>query len=314
MAYPVNAVVFPGQGSQYLSMLEDYFIHEPVFKEVFETASKILDIDLINLIKSNSEENISKTEITQPLMLVANVALWKLVSPYLRNVSYLSGHSLGEYAALVASDALKFENALDLVKTRSKLMQNAVPEKEGAIAAVIGLTEEQVTNICHNISLDLSKLVNTANINSSNQIVISGTSQGVEKAITQCKQMGAKRAIKLKMSVPAHSELMLPASKKFTKTIEQVNFYDPHIPVIHNVDISISKSSKDIKNKLITQIYKPVRWFETIKLMTQDLGVTNIIECGPSKVLTGLIKRINPKVSTIDLDNYENYLKIKNAI
>ena len=147
MASLINAVVFPGQGSQYLSMLENYFLNEPTFKEIFETSSQIIDIDLIQLINSKEEENLSRTEITQPLMLVANVALWKLVAPKLKNLYFLAGHSLGEYAALVAAEALKFEEALELVKSRSQLMQNAVPEKEGSIAAIIGLKEETVSDI-----------------------------------------------------------------------------------------------------------------------------------------------------------------------
>ena len=313
MASLINAVVFPGQGSQYLSMLEDYFLNEPTFKEIFETSSKVIDIDLIQLINSKEEENISRTEVTQPLMLVANVALWKLIAPKLKNISFLAGHSLGEYAALVAAEALEFENALELVKSRSRLMQNAVPEKEGAIAAIIGLKEETVLDICRRVTTSPSKLVNTANINSPNQIVISGTATGVEEAIIMCKKEGAKRAIKLKMSVPAHSELMLSASKEFAQVIEQVTFYDPAIPVIHNVDVSISKTAKQIKEKLIEQLFKPVKWSDTIKLMIEKGGVNNIIECGPAKVLSGLIKRIDPKVTTIDLDNYNHYLELKNA-
>ena len=313
MASLINAVVFPGQGSQYLSMLENYFLNEPTFKEIFETSSQIIDIDLIQLINSKEEENLSRTEITQPLMLVANVALWKLVAPKLKNLYFLAGHSLGEYAALVAAEALKFEEALELVKSRSQLMQNAVPEKEGSIAAIIGLKEETVSDICRRVTTNPSKLVNIANINSPNQIVISGTTIGIEEAIILCKKEGAKRAIKLKMSVPAHSDLMLSASKKFAQVIEQVTFYDPIIPVIHNVDVSISTTAKHIKEKLIEQIFKPVKWSDTIKLMIEKGGVNNIIECGPSKVLSGLIKRIDPRVNTIDLDNYNHYLELKNA-
>ena len=307
-----NAVVFPGQGSQYPLMLEDYFNNELHFHDLFVESSEILGIDLINLMTSGSEEDLSKTEITQPLMLVADLALWRLLSPIISEPTFLAGHSLGEYSALVASKVLTLKDALRLVSARSTLMQNAVPEGKGAIAAIIGLDETTVTEICNKISLKKGYLVNKANINSPLQLVISGTSLGVNKAIEECKKVGAKRAVHLNMSVPAHSELMISVSQEFSKIIEDVKFRNPTIPIIHNVDVSVSGSIKEIKIKLIEQIYKPVRWVETIQKISEK-GVSTVIECGPNKVLTNLIKRIDQKLQVIDLDKYTNYLNLKNA-
>ena len=306
------SIVFPGQGSQYVGMLSSYLDSFPSFQETFEEASKLLNINFIDLLKKGTKEDLAKTKVTQPLMLIADVALWNLVSNHLNKPMYVAGHSLGEYAALVAAEVLSLESALILVQERSELMQQAVPNNEGGIAAIIGLDEEVINRICSEISKDSKLLVSAANLNSSNQIVISGTKLGVTEAIGRFKSLGAKRAISLPMSVPAHCMLMKSASEKFSLVLEKVEFKKPNIPVIHNFDSQLENNTQLIKTKLIKQIYSPVRWLDTINLM-RDMKVKTIIECGPSKVLCGLIKRISPEIEVIDLDNYENYLVLSNG-
>ena len=306
-----NAFLFPGQGSQYIGMLSDYFKTEFSFKNTFVKASEILSINLLELIENGTEEKLANTEITQPLMLVADVALWNLISNRIDKPICLAGHSLGEYAALVASEALSFEDSLYLVKNRAKLMQEAVPDGSGGIAAIIGLNEEKIISICEKISTDPLYFVSPANLNTQNQIVISGTKLGVNTAIEKCKERGAKRAIPLAMSIPSHCSLMKDAAKLFQSILQKVNLNRPKIPVLQNVDSRFENEVDQIKNKLVQQIYKPVRWEDTINAISK-LGTERILECGPGKVLSGLTKRILPDVIAFDLDNYNNYLTLLN--
>ena len=303
------SVVFPGQGSQYPQMLTQYIDNLSLVRSTFEESSDLLGIDLINLLKEGSKEDLSKTEITQPLMLTADIALWNQISQFVSLPTCLAGHSLGEYAALVASEVISFKDGLSLVIERSNLMQSAVPEGEGGIAAIIGLEEDEINKVCLQINQYKNCLVNVANLNSQNQIVLSGNKEGIVKAINECKSLGAKRAIPLPMSVPAHSMLMKEAADKFEGVIKDIEFTNPRIPIIHNVDSSFENDIAKIKAKLVKQIYSSVRWVDTINIIT-SLRVTKIIECGPSKVLSGLIKRIAPSVVTIDLDTYDNYLEL----
>jgi len=305
------SVVFPGQGSQYPEMLTQYIDSHSLVKNTFNRSSDLLGLDLIKLLKEGRKEDLSKTEITQPLMLTADIALWNQISQFISLPTCMAGHSLGEYAALVASEAISFEDALVLVVERSKLMQSAVPQGEGGIAAIIGLEEEEIKKICEEVNQEKGGIVNIANLNSPKQIVISGNVLGIKKAIDECKLLGAKRAIPLPMSVPAHSMLMKEAADKFVNTIEGIEFTMPKIPIIHNVDSAYGNNIADIKTKLVNQIYSSVRWVDTIKTIT-NMKVTTIIECGPSKVLSGLTKRISPSIATIDLDTYDNYLKLTN--
>jgi len=311
MSLTKNSVVFPGQGSQYIGMLSDYFKTEFSFKNTFVKASEILSINLLELIENGTEEKLANTEITQPLMLVADVALWNLISNRIDKPICLAGHSLGEYAALVASEALSFEDSLYLVKNRAKLMQEAVPDGSGGIAAIIGLNEEKIISICEKISTDPLYFVSPANLNTQNQIVISGTKLGVNTAIEKCKERGAKRAIPLAMSIPSHCSLMKDAAKLFQSILQKVNLNRPKIPVLQNVDSRFENEVDQIKNKLVQQIYKPVRWEDTINAISK-LGTERILECGPGKVLSGLTKRILPDVIAFDLDNYNNYLTLLN--
>lgn len=309
MALIKNSVVFPGQGSQYTGMLSEYINNEISFKNTFIKASEILNINFLDLIKKGTNKKLASTEITQPLMLVADVALWNLIFNRIDKPICLAGHSLGEYAALVASEVLSFEDSLYLVQNRARLMQEAVPEGSGGIAAIIGLSENKINSICKKINTDSDYFVSPANINTQSQIVISGTKLGVDSAIDKCKELGAKRAISLSMSIPSHCSLMRDAAQQYKLTLQKVTLNKPKIPILQNVDSSFENESEKIRNKLVQQIYKPVRWKDTINAISM-LGAQRIIECGPGKVLSGLTKRILPDAIALDLDNYNNYLTL----
>jgi len=242
------------------------------------------------------------------LMLTANVALWNTLEIKSSSLGAMAGHSLGEFAALVAGDVLLFEDALRLVSIRAKLMQEAVPQNEGGIAAIIGLEESKIKIICEEVTALEEELVNLANINSPVQIVISGTKKGVEIAIDRCKEAGAKRAMLLAMSVPAHCSLMSEAASKFAKHLDSVNFHNPSLKIFQNYNASFSEDLEVVKQNLINQVDSPVRWVEIIKNIN-SLKVNKYIECGPGKVLSGLIKRIVNDVEIISLDNYSSYLE-----
>jgi len=221
----------------------------------------------------------------------------------------MAGHSLGEYSAYVAAEAIKFEDALELVSLRAKYMQEAVKEGEGGIAAIIGLDSENLETICRNITED-GDLVSMANLNSDNQIVISGTKTGVDKAIVSCKENGAKRAIPLAMSVPSHCKLMTPASIKFSEDLNKVEFLEPKTKVIQNFSVMHSDDVDIIKENLISQLYSPVRWSETMHLFKES-NITEFYECGPSKVLTGLIKKQFVDIALHSLDDIETLTSVQ---
>ena len=295
---------FPGQGSQYIGMLEDYFINSPDFNEVFSIAKDVLNVDFKDLIQNGSSEDLSPTEVTQPLLLTANYALWKLSDIKPDDINIMAGHSLGEYSAYLAADSINFEDTLQLVSLRAEFMQEAVKEGEGGIAAIIGLSIDKLSSICKKIS-EGGHLVSMANINSDNQIVISGTREGVDNAIELCKENGAKRAIPLAMSVPSHCELMKPASIKFSSAIDSIDFKPPKTMVIQNFSVAHTNDVDIIKANLVSQLYSPVRWSETMTYF-KSLNLDQFIECGPSKVLTGLIKREFKETDIYSLDNFES--------
>ena len=299
-----SAVIFPGQGSQYPNMLSEYFSEFENFDEPFLQASQIINKDLINLINKGSAEELSKTEITQPLLLTANYAIWQIIEKKDIKIDFLAGHSLGEYSALIASKSISFEDCLKIVNKRAQLMQNAVPEGEGGIAAIIGLNKLDIEEVCKEVTQSENHLVNPANINSSNQIVISGSKRAVEEAISLCKDRGAKRAIPLAMSIPSHCELMKPASIEFKTFIDSFEFKEPQIPVVNNVNSSVERDTEKIKDNLVKQLYNSVRWNE-IMVFIKETGVQRFIECGPSKVLSGLIQR-EVKIDCINTDTIKN--------
>jgi len=288
------AFVFPGQGSQSLTMLSDLATKFPHVQITFAEASYHLGYDLWDLITSGPEELLNDTQRTQPAMLAAGIAVWhswQSVSEI--KPSYLAGHSLGEYTALVASGALDFADAIKLVEQRGQFMQQAVPVGEGAMAAILGLDDDAVQAVC----LEAAKngVAEAVNFNSPGQVVIAGERAAINNAIEIAKEKGAKRALLLPVSVPSHCELMKPAAEKLATILDTITIKTPTIPVIHNVNVGIATSEADIKQLLTQQLYNPVRWVETVNYLA-DQGVDLIVECGPGKVLAGLTKRINKAV------------------
>jgi len=285
-----HAFVFPGQGSQSVGMLADLSAAYPIVKQTFEEASQILGYDLWQLTQAGPQDILNQTDKTQPALLAAGVAIWRLWQQQGGTVPvFMAGHSFGEYSALVCSGALEFKDAVGLAQDRGRFMQTAVPEGEGAMAAILGLKDEQVIEIC--MQMAQNQVISAVNFNAPGQIVIAGHAAAVQRTITQAKIAGAKRAILLQVSVPAHSDLMRPAAEKMAKRLAEVTMTIPTIPVIHNVDVSIKKEPNDIRHALVAQLYNPVRWVDTIEKMVSD-GVMMLFESGPGKVLTGLNKRI----------------------
>ena len=316
------AFVFPGQGSQYVGMMQKY-ASEPIIKNTFALAAEVLGFDLwamccpnpstdpstapstdpttedASSTNANKEEELNNTINTQPALLTAGVALWQLWRDKGGHLpSYMAGHSLGEYTALVCADALDFPAALNLVRNRGKYMKMSMGENKGAMAAILGLDEAKVAEICSEASS--TSYVFPANINSPKQVVISGYAIGVEKAMAKAKKAGAKRAVLLPVTVPSHCALMQPAADLLVGDLETTNINMPKIPVLHNIDASVSTSPDEIKIKLIRQLVKSVQWIDTIKTM-QKSGVKSLVECGPKKVLTSLNKSIAPDINLYEI-------------
>ncbi|MDX2164399.1 MAG: ACP S-malonyltransferase [Gammaproteobacteria bacterium] len=297
------AMVFPGQGSQSVGMLNAFetLPHFSLMQELFAQASDILSYDLWKLIQEGPLEKLNQTEITQPALLVSSVALWKLwktksdVMPIV-----FAGHSLGEYSALVCSGVLSFEEGVKCVANRGKYMQEAVPEGKGAMAAIIGLTPEKIGEICKTASE--GEIVSAANINAPGQIVIAGEAQAVDRAMSAAKTAGAKLIKKLDVSVPSHCALMNGAAEKLKLLMDTMNFQKPYIPVIQNTSASVNNSIEEIKTALCDQLFSPVRWVESIERLSRDFAPEVIIECGPGKVLAGLNKRIMT-IPTISIED-----------
>ena len=294
------AFVFPGQGSQAVSMLSD-FADNDIVKNTFSEASKALGYDMWELVSEGPAEKLNQTNYTQPALLTASVALWRLwesqseVRPAL-----LAGHSLGEYSALVCAGVLSLEDGVKLVEKRGEFMQEAVPAGVGAMAAVIGLGDAEIIDACEKAADN--EVVSAVNFNSPGQVVIAGNKDAVERAGELCKEAGAKRVLPLPVSVPSHCALMKPAADKLAEQLANIEFSEPNTPVINNVDVSIESSSAAIKEALIKQLYSPVRWTETIEKMAGS-GVEKVIEVGPGKVLQGLNKRINKSISSVSLND-----------
>jgi len=295
------AVVFPGQGSQSIGMLKEYAEEWDQVKTTFGQASEVLGYDLWDIVCNGPEEKLNQTEITQPAMLAADVSVMRVMSELCMTKPYaLAGHSLGEYAALVGANVLEYQDAIKLVAERGRLMQNAVPEGEGAMAAIIGLFDEQIIKSCAKATEETGKPVEAVNFNSPGQVVIAGATEAVDRAIELLQEEGAKRALKLPVSVPSHSSLMKPAADEMAKVLQSVTFNKPDIQVIHNYDAKSHDDPDSIREALVKQIYNPVRWVQTIQIIREDADA--IIECGPGRVLTGLTKRIDKEVKSYSLD------------
>jgi len=300
--------LFPGQGSQSVGMM-NAFSDIDVVRNTFSEASDILGKDLWNMAETGPDEILAQTTNTQPLMLVSDVAMyraWKKVCE--AEPTVLAGHSLGEYAALVVSGALSFANAVSLVQTRAELMQSAVPAGVGAMAAVLGLDDEQVITACERVSEE-GRVAEPANFNAPGQVVIAGHKEAVEAAVEESKSLGAKRAMTLPMSVPSHCSLITEAANSFLEALEAVPFETPKIPVIHNESVSPAENAQEIRQSLKKQLYRPVRWSETVGSLSR-YQVTHVAECGPGKVLSGLCKRINKELLLFSISDPES---IRNA-
>jgi len=288
------AIVYPGQGSQSIGMLSDLSVNFSVVKDVFGEASDAINIDLWKLTQEN-EDALNQTENTQPAMLAAGYATYKVLSSEVNlSPEYMAGHSLGEYTALVAAGSLSFFDATRLVRKRAELMQSAVPSGTGAMAAILGLDDEQVIEICSQCSS--SGIVEAVNFNSPGQVVIAGEKDTVNIACEAMKNAGAKRVIVLPVSVPSHCSLMTDAAQEFAESVDMVNFKIGNIRVLHNVDASIAEDVNEIKSKLVEQLHKPVLWTASVQKM-QQLGIKKLVELGPGKVLAGLARRIDRSLS-----------------
>ncbi len=297
-----RAVLFPGQGSQYVGMASDFRQNSNVAKEILEQSEDILGFKISDIMFNGPKEELQQTQITQPAIFIHSSIIWKILND--SNLAEgFAGHSLGEYTAVMAANSLSFEEALMLVKNRGEAMAGAGKIQPGTMAAVIGLQKETVEEICNQASSE--GIVTPANFNSPGQIVISGSLEGVRKAVELSKEAGAKLARLLPVSGAFHSPLMESAQEKLLEALNSVNFKDAEVPIFANVSASPVKSGEEIKNLLIKQLYSPVLWEETIKNMIAD-GFTDFVEIGPGKVLQGLVKRIDRTVNITGIDKFED--------
>ena len=308
------AFVFPGQGSQSVGMMSDWGDYQAVVKLVYEEASSVLGYDLWKIVFEGPDGRLNQTEITQPAMLCAGVASWKVIQQTgsFPPPQLMSGHSLGEYSALVCSGAIELGTAVSLVASRGALMQAAVAVGEGSMAAIIGLDDEGVIQACNDVT---TGVVEAVNFNAPGQVVIAGNKAAVEQAMENAKAAGAKRALPLPVSVPSHCSLMMQAADKLAEELDQVEINKPQIPVIHNQSANIARDENEIRDLLKKQLYQPVRWVASVRFMNQS-GVSTLIECGPGKVLSGLTRRIEKSMTghaVFDLDSLNKTIELISA-
>ncbi|VEL96659.1 [acyl-carrier-protein] S-malonyltransferase [Alteromonas sp. 76-1] len=305
-----TACVFPGQGSQSVGMLKELADSHPSVLDTFKEASDVLGYDLWDLVQNDTDGKLNETHITQPALLAASVATWRILEAQGIEVSYLAGHSLGEYSALVCGGAMSFADAIKLVEARGQYMQEAVPAGAGAMYAIIGLDDNTIANVCHQTAIATGDVVSPVNFNSPGQVVIAGEKVAAEQAAAACKEAGAKRALPLSVSVPSHCELMRPAADKLEDALATLNVHTPAINIINNVDVTIETDGASIKSALVRQLYCPVQWTRTVEYLAAA-GVERIIEVGPGKVLTGLNKRINKSLESIAVNTPESVEALK---
>lgn len=301
-----TAFLFPGQGSQSVGMMSELAGHSPVIQQTFEEASAALGYDLWAIASEGPDEKLGQTQITQPALLAAGMATWRLwQSLGGSDPDFMAGHSLGEYTALVAAGAIDFSAAVTLVARRGEMMQQATPEGSGAMAAILGLDDDVLAGVCEQAAQ--GEVVSCANFNSPGQVVIAGNKSAVDRACTLASEAGARRAIPLAVSVPSHCALMAPAAAAMQEVLSATEIAAPRVPVLHNVDTGPRDSAEGIREALVQQLSQPVRWSATVQRMTGD-GVLMMAECGPGKVLAGLNRRISREIATsalisIDLIN-----------
>ena len=294
------AFVFPGQGSQKIGMLAELASLNPTVEATFKEASDVLDYDLWQMIQQGEQADINLTERTQPMLLASSVAIWRLWNEKGGPTpAQMAGHSLGEWSALVCAGAVEFADAVNIVRARGAYMQEAVPVGEGAMAAILGLSDEVITAACDKARDD--GIVDAVNFNAPGQVVIAGSAAAVDRAIAICKEAGAKRALALPVSAPFHTSLMQPAAEQLTELVESTTFASPTIPVIHNVTAKPEQDAKAIKSLMLEQIYKPVLWVDCI-LALKAAGAEHFVECGPGRVLNGLTKRIDRDLKSLSTD------------
>ena len=307
------AMVFPGQGSQTVGMLEELAGDYPIVQETFKQASEVLGYDLWQLVQEGPAEELNKTWQTQPALLTASVAVyrvWQQKYPELKP-EVMAGHSLGEYSALVCAGVLDFQDAVKLVELRGKLMQQAVPEGTGAMYAIIGLDNDAIINACK--QAEQGEVVSAVNFNSPGQVVIAGAKAAVERAAALCKEAGAKRALPLAVSVPSHCALMKPAADQLSVSLESITLKAPVVAVLNNVDVKAETDAVAIRNALVRQLYSPVRWTETVEKMAQN-GVEVLVEVGPGKVLNGLAKRIVDSLQAVSVNDVKSLDSIEEVL
>lgn len=307
------AMVFPGQGSQTVGMLAELAGDYPIVQETFKQASEVLGYDLWQLVQEGPAEELNKTWQTQPALLTASVAVyrvWQQKYPALKP-EVMAGHSLGEYSALVCAGVLDFQDAVKLVELRGKLMQQAVPEGTGAMYAIIGLDNDAIISACK--QAEQGEVVSAVNFNSPGQVVIAGAKAAVERAAALCKEAGAKRALPLAVSVPSHCALMKPAADQLSVSLESITLKAPVVAVLNNVDVKAETDAVAIRNALVRQLYSPVRWTETVEKMAQN-GVAVLVEVGPGKVLNGLTKRIVDSLQAVSVNDVKSLDSIEEVL
>jgi [acyl-carrier-protein] S-malonyltransferase len=297
------AFVFPGQGSQAVGMGQDVYQSNPESKQIFEAADEALGFSLSDLIFQGPEQEMKKTYNTQPALLTTSIALFEAFKAKGVQADYVAGHSLGEYSALVAAGALTFTDAVQMVRLRGQFMEQAVPEGQGAMAAVLGAEREALAQLCARISQEVSS-VEMANINSPGQIVVSGTKLGVQAVVDQGKEIGAKRVIPLEVSGPFHSSLMKPAAEQLKGELERITILSPSIPVVANVTALPVEAPDRIRELLVEQVYSPVLWEDTVLWLISQ-GVDTFVEIGSGSVLSGLIKKIDKTVRIVTINSKE---------
>ncbi len=299
--------VFPGQGAQSVGMLAELAEHFPSVEAKFSQASQVLGFDVWRMVQDGPAEDLSATQNTQPILLTASAAIWDIWQARGPVPSFVAGHSLGEYSALTCAGALKFEDAVALVRLRGELMEAAVPRGQGAMAAVMGLDDDQVVQCCAQVD----GVVVAANFNAPGQVVIAGAAQAVADAADVCKDSGAKRAVMLDVSGPFHSPLMAAAKERFAQALSEVELSMPQIPIVQNVNAAVPDDLDNLRENLLAQIAEPVLWSKCVERMV-ELGVTQFAECGPGNVLGGLIRRISKSTPTIGLSSLKGLDSLAN--
>ena len=305
------ACVFPGQGSQAVGMLKELADVHPSILDTFAQASEALGYDLWDVVQNDPDNKLNETQVTQPALLTASVAIYRLLAEQGIAPEYMAGHSLGEYSALVAAGSLSLADAVKLVERRGQLMQEAVPAGQGGMAAILGLEDADVIAACAEAAQ--GDVVSAVNFNSPGQVVIAGAKAAVERAIEVCKAKGAKRALPLPVSVPSHCELMRPAAERFAESIAAIDWQAPQIPLVQNVSASVVSDVGTLKTDLLQQLYKPVRWVESIQALAAN-GALQLVECGPGKVLAGLNKRCADGVNTYNLNTPDAFAAARAAL